>query len=88
MRLGEIVNLQWTDMDFIRKVIRVGNKEGFTTKSRKGRNIPMSDQLSEMMQNRKKQCLVRIGIPQYRKEAQEGICFQAVQVLREKGRAE
>ncbi len=53
MRLGEILNLQWTDIDFVRKIIRVCNKEGFTTKSGKGRNIPMSDQLAETMQNRK-----------------------------------
>jgi site-specific recombinase XerD len=53
MRLGEILNLQWTDIDLIRKVIRVGNRDGFTTKTKKGRNIPMSDQLSEMIQNRK-----------------------------------
>jgi len=53
MRLGEILNLQWTDIDLIRKVIRVGNRDGFTTKSKKGRNIPVSDQLAELMQSRK-----------------------------------
>jgi site-specific recombinase XerD len=53
MRLGEILNLQWTDIDQTRKLIRVGNSEGFTTKSKRGRNIPMSDQLSEIMVLRK-----------------------------------
>ena len=53
MRLGEILNLQWTDIDLERKLIRVGDREGFTTKSKRARVIPMNDQLIEIMWSRK-----------------------------------
>lgn len=53
LRLGELVALQWTDVDFVRKVIVVQNSETFTTKSKKIRVVPMSEQLWRMLAIRK-----------------------------------
>lgn len=49
MRLGEILNLQWSDVDFGGKVVHVRNSVAFTTKNRKNRTIPISDQLNEVL---------------------------------------
>ena len=45
LRLGELVALQWRDVDFVRKVIVVQNSETFTTKSKRIRIVPMNEQL-------------------------------------------
>jgi len=52
MRLGEIVNLVWECVDFKRKVIIVKNINGFTTKNKKERIIPMNSTLESMMMDR------------------------------------
>ena len=49
LRLGELIGLQWTDVDFVRKVITVHNSETFTTKNKKIRVVPMSEQLWRML---------------------------------------
>jgi integrase len=53
VRLSELTALQWTDIDFVRKVISVQNSESFTTKSKKNRVVPMSEQLWKMLAVRK-----------------------------------
>jgi len=52
MRLGEIVNLVWECVDFKRKVIIVKNINGFVTKSKKERIIPMNFKLETLMKIR------------------------------------
>jgi len=52
MRLGEIVNLVWECVDFKRKVIIVKNINGFTTKNKKERIIPMNLIMESLMMNR------------------------------------
>jgi site-specific recombinase XerD len=52
MRLGEIVNLVWECVDFKRKVIIVKNINGFTTKNKKERIIPMNLIMETLMMNR------------------------------------
>ena len=52
MRLGEIVNLVWDCVDFKRKVIIVKNINGFTTKNKKERVIPMNSKLYNLMMDR------------------------------------
>lgn len=47
MRLNEIINLQWKDVDFKDMVIKVRNKDNFETKTGKNRTIPLSSKLSE-----------------------------------------
>ena len=49
MRLGELLNLQWCDVDLVSRVIHVRNSETFTTKTRKNRAIPMNDQLHALL---------------------------------------
>lgn len=41
MRLGEFLNLRWADVDFRHKQIIIQNREGWTTKNKKPRVIPM-----------------------------------------------
>jgi integrase len=54
MRLGEIVSLRWSQIDINKKIINVENTEGFTTKSKKCRVIPMNDMVLELLQRQAK----------------------------------
>jgi integrase len=45
MRQAEIFSLEWQDIDFKRKQITLQNKDGFTTKSKKFRIVPLHDHL-------------------------------------------
>lgn len=49
MRLGEILNLQWSDIDLDSKTLRVLNSSEFTTKSKRNRTLPISEQLYEIL---------------------------------------
>ncbi len=51
MRRGEILNLEWQDIDMNNKIIRLKNKDGFTTKSKKERVIPINDLVYDMLIN-------------------------------------
>ena len=53
LRLGELLSLRWNNIDFTSKVIQVQNSETFTTKSRKNRIVPMSEELFRMLKDRK-----------------------------------
>ena len=55
IRLSELTALQWPDVDQVQKVIHVRNTDTFTTKSKKNRVVPMSDQLCQMMTQRKEE---------------------------------
>lgn len=48
-RISEILNVQLGDIDFENKILTVKNKEDFKTKSRKDREIPISDNLLELI---------------------------------------
>ena len=52
MRLGEILNLVWDCIDFNRKVITIKNINGFITKNKKERVIPMNNRLAELFLGR------------------------------------
>jgi len=45
LRLNELVNLQWKDIDFLDKIIHIRNKDDFMTKTGKNRDIPVSNKL-------------------------------------------
>ncbi len=49
MRKSELFNLDWQDIDFSKNIITVQNKEGFTTKSRKFRVIPLHPALKAIL---------------------------------------
>jgi integrase len=51
MRLSEIVNLEWEDVDLKNKLIQVKNKDGFTTKSKRERVIPISKPLKKILKS-------------------------------------
>jgi site-specific recombinase XerD len=53
MRLGEIISLEWTDINFAEKTILVQSKARFSTKSRRNRTIPVSEQLWALLATRK-----------------------------------
>lgn len=52
MRQGEIVNMQWSWIDFRNNIITVSNTNGFKTKSKKERKIPMNDTVKNILVNR------------------------------------
>jgi integrase len=49
MRRGEIMNLQWNDIDFERNEINIINKEDFKTKTRRNRIIPLSEEMKQLI---------------------------------------
>ena len=49
MRISEILNLRWVDVDLQSNHIRVCNSEDFTTKTGTERTIPMHSKISEML---------------------------------------
>lgn len=49
MRRKEIFTLEWPDIDFSRDVITIQNKDGFLTKSKKFRTIPLHHKLKEFL---------------------------------------
>ena len=50
-RLGEIINLQWNDLDLVNRVITIRNKTGFRTKTGRIRRIPIADKLLEVIKD-------------------------------------
>lgn len=53
MRLREVINLQWSDIKFETGLILLTNKEGFLTKNRKSRVIPLNHQIHSLLLLRK-----------------------------------
>jgi len=47
-RISEILNLQWSDIDFQNMLISIRNKDNFRTKSGKNRQIPITNSLLEV----------------------------------------
>ena len=56
MRLNEIVNMKWKNVNLNTRIITVGDEE-FTTKGRKQRFIPICDETLEIFSRRRKQGL-------------------------------
>jgi integrase len=53
LRLGELLSLRWNDVDFSARTVLIHNSEGFTTKSKRSRIVPMSEELCGMLLERK-----------------------------------
>jgi len=49
MRISEIVNLEWSDINFMTREMKVQNKEEFTTKSKRERMIPMNEKVYSIL---------------------------------------
>jgi site-specific recombinase XerD len=52
MRLGELLNMNWTWVDFKQSLITVKNSNGFTTKSKKERIIPIHQRVGDILYRR------------------------------------
>ncbi len=52
MRKGEIINLQWKDVDLQRRLITVQSNDTFTTKRGKRRTVPMNETIFQLLQGR------------------------------------
>ncbi len=52
LRLGELINMQWSWINFFQNQIIVQCSEGFQTKSKKERIVPMSDKVKSVIVNR------------------------------------
>lgn len=53
LRLGELLALRWSDIDFSTGTLLIQNSESFTTKSKRSRVVPMSEELSGLLSDRK-----------------------------------
>jgi integrase len=53
MRLGELLSLEWSAVDFTGRFISIRNTSTFTTKSKRGRVIPMNNELCRLLQTRR-----------------------------------
>jgi len=56
LRKSELINLNWEDIDFQRKCIRIESKESWYTKTGNSREIPVEDDFLEMLGNLPKNC--------------------------------
>ena len=54
MRLGELINLEWTDVDFERRAITIKVKDFWEPKNSKPRAIPMTNKLVEVLKELKR----------------------------------
>jgi integrase len=52
MRRGELLNLEWSEIDFERKLILIQSKSTFKTKTRRRRTIPMNDTVFNVLRGR------------------------------------
>lgn len=58
LRVSEILNIEWQNIDFDKKIIQVVNKDSFKTKSRKFRIIPLNSRLNDIL----KPCKLESGL--------------------------
>lgn len=48
LRLAEVVNLKWNNIDLQQKILKVSNSDNFLTKSKKDRVVPLTDRLYKL----------------------------------------
>jgi len=61
MRLGEIINLKWRDVELQSEIIYVRNTNEFSTKNKKDRIIPMNKELKVVLKNRYRKLLKTVS---------------------------
>lgn len=52
LRQGEILNLRWSDVDLIRRVLTIQTSATFKTKGGRGRTIPLSESATALLHSR------------------------------------
>lgn len=60
LRLGELVNLRWEQVDLETATLRIANTEDFTTKSKRNRSVPLNPFLRAMLLARRERSA---GVP-------------------------
>ncbi len=55
MRLGEILNIQWSNVDLEQRLIHITNQDGFLTKTGRSRSVPMNDEAFDLLKKLKSQ---------------------------------
>ena len=60
-RLGELLSLEWSDIDFPQRMATIQNKETFQTKSKRNRVLPLNDTLLAVLIKRRKDTLSETG---------------------------
>jgi len=53
LRRGELFNLEWSDVDFDRKLVKIQIKEHWKPKNSQPRNLPMTDEVYSVLRERK-----------------------------------
>jgi len=56
MRVGELINLEWEDIDFGRRQINIRPKLGWSPKAGKERNIPLSGKVRDLLSSLDRKC--------------------------------
>ena len=69
MRQSELLHLRWEDCDLLRRVILVQNTEGFTTKSKKNRLVPMHPRVFDALSRRKAASIGPLVFEQIRQDS-------------------
>jgi len=54
VRKGELLELEWDDVDFERQIIKIGPKDGWSPKGKRPREIPINDELFEVILEQRK----------------------------------
>lgn len=49
LRISEIINLEWSDIDLGKGEMKIQNKEGYTTKSKRERIVPMNEKVKYIL---------------------------------------
>ena len=62
MRLGEILNIKFEDIDINKKIIKVCNKDDFQTKTNKNRIVPLNNKLIEIVNGRENKVGYLFGV--------------------------
>jgi integrase len=60
-RLGELLSLEWSDIDFPQRIATIQNKEAFQTKSKRNRVVPLNDTLLPVLMQRQRDALSETG---------------------------
>ncbi len=62
LRLGELPNLRWAEIDFLKRAVLIQNSERFTTKNKHPRVVPVSDELYQLLSERKENIRIETEI--------------------------
>jgi len=54
LRKGELEHLEWSDIDFENREIKIRPKKNWETKTKKSRNVPMNDRVYEILKGTKR----------------------------------